>query len=512
MRATRTSDKALIVAAQSGDRRALDELVSSYLPLVYTIVRRALGGDPDVDDVVQEIMLRVVRQLRLLRDAQSFRPWLAAIAVRRVSTHLYRRRVAAARIAALDEAAEVPDADTDVEGASLLEVELSAQRRQVVRASRWIDPEDRALLSLWWLETAGQLTRADLAEALGVSVAHAGVRIQRMRGQLELSRSVVAALQSRPRCAGLNGVIAEWDGVPSPLWRKRIARHLRTCVVCGHASAGMVATERLLVGFALLPVPIGMGAALAGKVAFAGTTAALSGAGASGSVKAGIVGQLIQAVVAHPVAATIVAGALVVGGTVTATQLPEPDRPKPQVIAAPTARPSPTVRRPGSVPTAPVAQPPPVDPPRAAPRPGRFSLESANAAGTFIGTGTDTLGVLVPVTADSAAPVRDEATFEVVPGLADAACFSFRSKDGRYLRHSMWRVRLNPDDGTPLFQSDATFCTKQGAFADSVVFESKNYPGWFIHHRGDQVWVDQSDGTPAFLADSSFLVHSPLST
>jgi hypothetical protein len=118
----------------------------------------------------------------------------------------------------------------------------------------------------------------------------------------------------------------------------------------------------------------------------------------------------------------------------------------------------------------------------------------------------------VPVTADSAAPVRDEATFEVVPGLADAACFSFRSKDGRYLRHSMWRVRLNPDDGTPLFQSDATFCTKQGAFADSVVFESKNYPGWFIHHRGDQVWVDQSDGTPAFLADSSFLVHSPLST
>jgi hypothetical protein len=271
----------------------------------------------------------------------------------------------------------------------------------------------------------------------------------------------------------------------------------------------MVATERLLVGFALLPVPIGLGAAVVGKVAFAGTTAL---AGASSGVKAGIVGQLIQAVVAHPVAATIVAGALVVGGTVTATQLPQPDRPRPQVIAAPTATPLPTVRRPTApVATAPVALPPPAPRPTSAPTPGRFSLESANATGTFVATGDDTLGVLVPATAGSAAPVREEATFEVVPGLADPTCYSFRSKDGRYLRHASWRLRLNPDEGTALFHADATFCTKPGSVPDSVSFESKNYPGWFIHHRGNEVWVDHSDGTAAFLADSSFLVHTPLS-
>ncbi|MFD0578486.1 sigma factor [Dactylosporangium darangshiense] len=39
--------------------------MAAHLPLVYTIVRRALAGRPGaVDDVVQETMLRALRQLR----------------------------------------------------------------------------------------------------------------------------------------------------------------------------------------------------------------------------------------------------------------------------------------------------------------------------------------------------------------------------------------------------------------------------------------------------------------
>jgi RNA polymerase sigma factor (sigma-70 family) len=234
----------LIVDAQAGDRRALDELVTAYLPLVYATVGRTLGAHPDADDVVQDTLLRALRNLRALRTPESFRSWLTTIAARQVSTHLHRRQAELQRTASLDEAVDLPAAA--VEDLTLLRVELSGHRRQVVRAARWLDPPDRALLALWWQQAAGQLTRTELAAALGATVAHAGVRVQRMRRRLELSRSVVAALQACPRCAQLTSVLADWDGVPGPLWRKRAARHVRSCPVCARAAGDPVPLERLV--------------------------------------------------------------------------------------------------------------------------------------------------------------------------------------------------------------------------------------------------------------------------
>ncbi len=77
-----------VIAAQAGDAHALDSLMSSYLPLVYNIVGRALNGHADVDDVVQETMLRAVRGLGDLRDPAAFRSWLVAVAIRQVRDSL----------------------------------------------------------------------------------------------------------------------------------------------------------------------------------------------------------------------------------------------------------------------------------------------------------------------------------------------------------------------------------------------------------------------------------------
>ncbi|HYI14661.1 MAG TPA: sigma-70 family RNA polymerase sigma factor, partial [Thermomicrobiales bacterium] len=170
MRVGGTIEASLVAAARAGDRRAADDLVAASLPLVYTFVRQALNGDPDVDDVVQDVMLRALRQLPALRKPESFRSWLTAIAVNQISTHLHRRTAHAERIAQLDDATAVPDPGADIEDLTMLQLELSGQRRQVVRAGYWLDPDDRVLLSLWLLETMGELTRVDLAAALGSTV------------------------------------------------------------------------------------------------------------------------------------------------------------------------------------------------------------------------------------------------------------------------------------------------------------------------------------------------------
>ncbi|MBE1594014.1 RNA polymerase sigma factor [Streptomyces stelliscabiei] len=295
-RAGRADETRLVVAARAGDPRALDDLAATYLPLVYAIVRRALGELADVDDVVQETMLRALPELRTLRTPECFRPWLATIATRQISTHLHRRHADAERTVPLDEMTDPPDAGA--ENLALIHVELSGHRRKTVRASRWLDPDARALLSLWWLETGGRLTRA----ALGTSVAHAGVRVQRMRNQLELSRSLVAALEAGPRCPQLNAALAGWDGVPSALWRKRITRHTRSCADCGRAADELVPLERLIVALALLPVPLARSATVLDRPALAraaenavatGAEPAEVDSGPVAGVRAGLLGQLV---------------------------------------------------------------------------------------------------------------------------------------------------------------------------------------------------------------------------
>ncbi|MEU4222230.1 sigma-70 family RNA polymerase sigma factor [Actinoplanes sp. NPDC026623] len=513
MRAGGTLETSMVSAAQAGDRRALDELVTTSLPLVYSIVRRALDGHDDVDDVVQDVMVRVLGRLGALRRPESFRSWLTAITVHQVGTHLHRRRAAVRRSAPLDEAAGVPDPTASFEDVTALRADLSAQRRQVVHAGHWMDPDDRVLLSLWLLELAGELTRAEVAAAINTSVAHAGVRVQRMRQQLEVSRELVAVLERGQRCAGLDAAMTDWDGVPSPLWRKRLARHIRSCGVCAPAAAARIPVERLLL--ALLPVPAGLAVAVLAKSAAALTatsSAAAVAVGASGT-KAGLLGQLVQTLVAHPIVASVAACTVAVGATVTVTNLPGPAPRSPRVVAAPPSAPV-RVPPPSTAPAAPsrrptsATTPPPAATPSAkavVPVPGRpVSLESAaDRPGQFVTT-VDGLGVLTPVPAGSDATLRRQATFTAVAGLADPACLSFQAPDGRYLRHSSWRLRLDPNQGTALFRGDATFCARPGTPAGTITLEASNYPGWFIRPRAGEVWVDQTDGTAAFRAGSSF--------
>ncbi|MFF0204032.1 sigma-70 family RNA polymerase sigma factor [Streptomyces sp. NPDC005017] len=243
---------ALVKAAQQGDGRAQQELVATYLPLVYNIVGRALDGHADVDDVVQETMIRALNGLGSLRDPAGFRSWLVAIAMNRVRSLRQDRHAPAEH--GLHEAYDVPDPGADFEGLAILRLGLSGQRREVAEAARWMDAEDRDLLSLWWLEATGRLTRAEVAAAMELSPQHTAVRVQRMKERLETARVVVRALAAVPRCVLLDDLVATWDGAPSALWRKRIARHTRDCTVCGGFGAGLAPAEGLLVGLALVPV------------------------------------------------------------------------------------------------------------------------------------------------------------------------------------------------------------------------------------------------------------------
>ncbi|WNG20601.1 AbfB domain-containing protein [Cystobacter fuscus] len=123
----------------------------------------------------------------------------------------------------------------------------------------------------------------------------------------------------------------------------------------------------------------------------------------------------------------------------------------------------------------------------------------------------DSLGYTEVVDSASTGTLKQDATYRLVPGLADASCYSFEPRNfpGSYLRHFNSRIRRDTRDGTALFDQDATFCARAALDgSQGVSFESKNKPGSYVRHRGGEVWVDALENTTGFRQDASWGIAS----
>lgn len=74
----------LMRRAQDGDRHAYDVLLNEVANLVRSYVRRQLGADHNVEDVVQETLLSIHSHRHTYDPTRPFRPWMYAIARHRL--------------------------------------------------------------------------------------------------------------------------------------------------------------------------------------------------------------------------------------------------------------------------------------------------------------------------------------------------------------------------------------------------------------------------------------------
>jgi RNA polymerase sigma-70 factor (ECF subfamily) len=81
----------LVAAAREGDRGAFGRLYERYARMVHGIL---LGRVPvgEVEDLVQDVFVRAMRQVHTLRDVNAFGGWLATVARNRANDY-HRRSV-----------------------------------------------------------------------------------------------------------------------------------------------------------------------------------------------------------------------------------------------------------------------------------------------------------------------------------------------------------------------------------------------------------------------------------
>lgn len=190
-------DHRLLSALQAGDEGAYEQLIERFQTPVYNLAYRLLNDQADASDVLQEVFLKIFRNVNHFRGESSLKTWVYRIAVneahnRRRWQFRHRRGETGiedvfddceTREKPLVDAGETPfDFTMNREAQTLLEEGLAT-----------INPVYRAVLVLREVE---EMSYEDIAEILEVSMGTVKSRI--VRGREVLRKYLATRLDPAP--------------------------------------------------------------------------------------------------------------------------------------------------------------------------------------------------------------------------------------------------------------------------------------------------------------------------
>jgi len=138
-----------IERAQAGDSVAFNEIVRVYRKRILGTIYRLIGRSEDVEDVSQEVFVRLYYSLDQLRSVEVFEPWLYRLTTNAAYDYLRkRRRSNNVRMADLSEE-QVVAADAAESGRRNEELVEHAETREFLDVLLGeVSEEDRILLTL----------------------------------------------------------------------------------------------------------------------------------------------------------------------------------------------------------------------------------------------------------------------------------------------------------------------------------------------------------------------------
>jgi RNA polymerase sigma-70 factor (ECF subfamily) len=156
----RSEEAAIVLLAQQGDGDAFRKLVELYDRRLLYFIRRILDESEEAFDVLQEVWLRVHRNLQNLRSPRAFRVWLYRIAHDQTISALRRsRRDIPVEELPVDDVPDVNLPDAIFDAADLVHAALSS-----------LSVDHRRVLTLRFLENMSIEEIANVLDCSGGTV------------------------------------------------------------------------------------------------------------------------------------------------------------------------------------------------------------------------------------------------------------------------------------------------------------------------------------------------------
>jgi RNA polymerase sigma-70 factor, ECF subfamily len=186
----------LIEKAKNGDDGAFNQVVQAYRKRILGTIARLIGKPEDVEDVGQEVFLRLYYSLDQLRAAEVFEPWLYRLTVNAAYDYLRRqKRRHEHRMSDLSEQ-QVMMADAAAGGKVSTEDRRRKQVKELVESLLGaVSEQDRILLTLKEVEG---LSLKELEKIYSVNENALKVRLFRARQRVLNAFEATRASTNKP--------------------------------------------------------------------------------------------------------------------------------------------------------------------------------------------------------------------------------------------------------------------------------------------------------------------------
>ena len=176
------TDEDLVVAFQSGDIPAFDQLVRRWDRKIQGVIYRLVGNHDEARDLSQEAFLKAYRALGTFKQEARFSSWLYQIAINATRDRLRRRR--RRTDLSLDDVEEKGESSLRDGAPSALDLIESSDLSRVVAAAMAALPEEQREVVI--LKEYQGLTFPEIAETLDVPLSTVKTRLYRGLGQLRI--------------------------------------------------------------------------------------------------------------------------------------------------------------------------------------------------------------------------------------------------------------------------------------------------------------------------------------
>jgi len=180
-------DAALVAALRRDEPWARVLLVERFEPHIERLVAGALGFDPDLADIINDVFVRVFEKIHQLKDPAALRGWIASLAVFTARGHIRRRR--RWRWIRFFAPEDIPDV-----AANIATPEQQELLRSAYRVLDTLPADERMAFSLRFI---AEMDLTEVATACGVSLATIKRRLSRADAKFRAGACTEPELEQR---------------------------------------------------------------------------------------------------------------------------------------------------------------------------------------------------------------------------------------------------------------------------------------------------------------------------